>query len=261
MSWIAVGTMAVGAATGAGGAFLKGRSGDIKRKRLENIANTPGLDIQNISRDALANQQKLLPQAQGLVRSEAEGRQNLLNDLTDMSLPGFSEARGRGMEIATDYLNNPFSQEDLRAVQHNSAVQALSGGFGGSSRHGHLLGAKLYDTGQARKQAGLQWLQALRGISPIAQPTSAFAFTGPDANTWLDVRGRERTQKLGMLGQASQIGGQTEAFGDYLSGMGGSIMGMGGGMMGGMGGGGGGGMNVRVPSGSRYTGVWQDSFL
>lgn len=223
MAWVTV----AGLAMGAGGTFLKGKSGDIVRNRLNSIADTPGLDIEALSSQALTNQQRLLPGAQGLIRDEATERQSLVNQLLEQSLPGFGGLRDKVQTTADELLSGGIPTDVSEAVQRNSAARALGGGFSGSGMHRNLQARDLGLTSIGLKSQGLQWLQALRGLSPMVEAQSAFNFTGPNANDLLNIRGQERAQAMNLRARAAGIPGQTAAWGDFLSSTGGRLTGMG----------------------------------
>jgi hypothetical protein len=246
MSWMAAGTAAVGLVSGAGGAFLGGRAGDIQRKRLKNVANTPGLDIETLSQQALANEQKLLPGANALTRDEATARQALVNDLLEQSFPGFTAQRQNALGTADDFLSGNIPQDVSDQVQRSAAARSLGGGTAGSGFHRNLVARDLGLTSLGLKDKGLSWLSALRGMAPTVTPQSAFNFTGPNANDLINVRGQERAQRMNLLAQAAGIPGQTAAWANYLTQQGAAIEGVGlkGLGAGGFGGGGG------APSGS-----------
>ena len=238
MAWVTV----AGAVMGGGGTFLKGRAGDLQRNKLKSIANTPGLDIDELTGQALTNQQKHLPQAQQLVRSEATTQQDLLNTLAEQSLPGFSAARQQGLNSTNALLAGQIPGDVSEAVQRSGAARALGGGYGGSGMHRNLVARDLGLTSLDLKGRGLGWLQALRGMSPMAQPQNALAFAGPDSAGLINIRGQERAQRMNILAQRAGIQGQTGAWGDFLGNIGGALMGagaqglVGGGFGGGMGG-------------------------
>ena len=232
MAWVAVGTTAVGMISGAGGAFLGGRAGDIKRKRIEGVANTPGLDIGQITGESLNNQQRYLPQANQLVSDEAKARQATINQLLEQSMPGFTKQRDAALGTAGSYLKGEIPQDVQDLVQRKASARALGGGYGGAGMHGALTSRDLGRTSLDMQGQGLSWLTALRGMSPTATPQSAFNFTGPTANQLTDVRGQERTQKMGLMAQAAGVGGQTQAWANYLTQQGSMLEGAGLNMMG-----------------------------
>lgn len=228
MSYMAV----AGLVMGAGGTFLKGRSGDIVRKRLGSIADTPGLDIEALSSEALKNQGRLLPEAQALVGQEATGRQALMDQLAEQSLPGWGAEKTKVKAIADQLLAGEVPRDVQEFVQRKTAANILggvggAGGFSGGSIGASQWGRNLGILSTQAQQQGLSWLNALRGMSPTATPQSAFGFTGPDASQFLNIRGNERTQRMNLLAGAAQIPGQTAAWGNWLSSTGGTLLGAG----------------------------------
>jgi hypothetical protein len=255
MSWMAAGAAAIGLVTGAGGAFLEGRANDLKKKKLKSIANTPGVDVDLLTGEALINQQKHLPAASALSRDEATTRQQLVNDLLEQSLPGFTKTRDKALSFVNDYFDNPFSAEDLKSAQNNSAVWALGSGLGGSGMHQAKLGGDLYDRAQKRKQIGIDWLSALRGLSPTVSPNNALGLAGPDANSLISLRDKDRTQRMNIELQRAGIGGQTAAWAKFMQNQGAMLEGAGlAGLTGGAGGGMGGGMG-----GAPQANQWLDT--
>lgn len=238
MSWIAVGVG--GAALLGGGTALGGSAADKQKKKLKQIANTPGLDIGQLTGQALTNQQVNLPAAQQLVSAEATGQQDLLNSLLEQSMPGFGAARSKALDSTNSLLAGEIPADVSAAVQRSDAARALGGGYGGSGMHRNLVARDLGLTSLDLKSQGLGWLQALRGMSPMAQPQSAFSLAGPNANDLINIRGQERAQRMNILTARAGIKGQTGMFGDMFQNIGGMMLGgaLTGGMGGGMGGGG-----------------------
>ena len=251
MSWIAVGVG--GAALLGSGTFLGGSAADNQKKKLNQIANTPGLDIGQLTGEALANQQANLPAAQQLVRSEATGQQDLLNDLTEQSLPGFKASRQQALDSTNALLAGQIPGDVSEAVQRSGAARALGGGYGGSGMHRNLVARDLGLTSLDLKGQGLGWLQALRGMSPMAQPQNALAFAGPDSAGLINIRGQERAQRMNILAQRAGIKGQTGMFGDMFQNVGGLLLG--GALSGATGGGGFGGMGGGAPTGNPMPSV------
>lgn len=258
-------TAALGAGFRIAGGILEGNAADQARKRLEAVANTPGLDLDSITAERLSGIEQLFPQAQALTSREATARQSLINQLIEQSMPGFAAARDQGTAAATDLIAGRVPSDVSDLVQRSSAARALGGGFAGSGMHRNLVGRDLGLTSIGLKSQGLQWLQALRGMSPAIAPQSAFAFTGPSPNEAVSIRGHERDQKMQLLANLAVMPGKTGVWGRHLMESGAMLAGMG---MGDMGGGGGGGdrfapySTIRVPSGSRYQGSdWSDEFL
>jgi hypothetical protein len=235
----------VGGLMQAGGTFLKGRAGDIARKRLESIANTPGLDIGGLSREAtrqaLGLQLETLPQAEKVASEAARINQAALLAQEEAALPGAKSARQTALENVLSFLGD--DKQWLEGIQRRGAALGLGRGLGGSSaaRIGQL---KLSDVeSQQRKTLGAGLLGQLLGSLRIADTPGVQAFMAPTASsmvgTTLNIRGQERAQRMNLLAQGAGIPGQTAAWGNALFEAGGMLAGAG--MMGMMGGGAAGG--------------------
>lgn len=224
-------TALLGAGLAAGGAYLEGRSNKKIKARIEEIANTPGLDIESISSQALANQGRLLPEAGKLVRTEALDRQSLINELVEQSMPGSRAIRDRITGSAASLAAGQIPQDIQDLLQRQTAARTLGGvgrggvapgSFGGNALLRNLGLTSLQGLGMSQ-----DLLQRNRALFPLASPQSAFQFTGPDVGQFLNIRGNERTQRMALLGQAAGIPGMTGAFAGYLSDLGGALMGTG----------------------------------
>jgi hypothetical protein len=272
MSWVMAGTAAVGLLTGGAGAFLKGRAGDIKRRALTTVADTPGLDTGTITGQALADEQKFLPQATQLSGDISKANQEQLLAREEATLPGAGAARAKSLEA----INQLFMDDKtwLEGVRRRGAALGLGRGLWGGSA-GQIGTLRLSDQEKMRRtQLGTGLLGGLLGTLRIAQTPGVQAFLGPTPMELTAIRGGERTQRINWLGQAAGVPGMTAAMGEWASGVGGTLFGVGMGGMGGMGGGGGTGegaggfggfsppSSIRLPTGSRYGGSdWSDTFL
>jgi len=257
-------TSAIGGASMLAGQFLKANAAKMAKRRMQAVADTPGLDLNTITADALAREGANLPAAQALSASEATGRQSLTNQLIEQSMPGFTAARNAGTASANDLIAGKIPNDITDLVQRNSAARALGGGYGGSGMHRNLVGRDLGLTSIGMKSQGMQWLQALRGMSPAVAPQNALSMTGPSASEETALRERERLQKLQMLWSIAQAPGKTGSWGNAMWDAGAMLVGSG---MGGGGGGfgatgSGGTASVGMPTGSNYTGTdWSDKFI
>lgn len=260
MTGAEVGLLVAGVVTGAGGALLKGRAGDLYRKRVLDIAETPGLDVDKLSREALTGQLDRFDLSSDLAARTARANQAGLLGQEEASLPGLGAARQRGLETVLSFLGE--DRDWLAGIQRRGAALGLGRGFGGSpaAQMGTL---RLSDTeSMARKQTGLGMLGALISSMRIANSPGVQAFLGPSSSDLINIRGQERVQKMNLLTQAAGIPGQTAAWAGYLSGVGGMLAGMGsGGFMGGGGGGvgstmGSGGQTFSVGSSGGFTSTY-----
>lgn len=241
----AIAAAAVGAVLGGGGAFLSGRAGDIKRKRLEGIANTPGLDTGKITGDALADLEKYLPQDISLAQKVTDANQSMLNKLYEENVPGFKNIQEQRASLIQDFLAGRLPVDVQASIERSSAARGLGLGISGSPIQRNLTARDLGRTSLDLMNYGLGQVPGYFGSTPIAAPTDPLTFAGPSPNQLIDLRGQERAQKMSLLAQAAGIGGQTEAWANYLNQVGGTLMGAG---LEGMGMGGGGGGSAKRAS-------------
>ncbi len=225
--------MALGMTLGPIGAYLQGRAGDITRKRIEDIANTPGLDIGGLSseatRQALALQLETLPQAEKLTSESARINQAALLAQEEAALPGAKAARQTALENAMSFLGE--DQAWLQGLQRRGAALGLGRGLG-SSAAARIGTLKLSDTeSMQRKIAGSGLLSQLLGSLRIANTPGVQAFMAPTASTMvgttLNIRGQERQQRMNLLAQSAGIPGMTGSFGNFLMSLGGMSYGAG----------------------------------
>lgn len=251
---------AAGLLMSAGGAFLGGRAGDIKRQRLLDVANTPGIDTGALTGQALSDQLKYLPQSTLLSGNISAANQAQLNAREEAALPGIGAAR----QGALGRINGLFADDStwLKGVQRRGAALGLSSGLFGSSA-GQLQTLHLSDQEQmARTQLGTGLLGSLIGSMRIANTPGVQAFLGPTADQLINLRSNERTQSMNLRAQAAGVPGQTAAWGNWLTQTGGALMGAGmtGGGTGGMFGGGGMGSGTGTSVGSGLGGRGYNDF-
>jgi hypothetical protein len=230
---------ALGIVSGGAGAYLKGRAGDIKRKALTNVANTPGLDTGTITGQALGDDAKYLAQASGLSGDISAANQAQLLAREEAALPGAGAARQKELASIMQLFSD--DKEWLTGVQRRGAALGVGRGlFGGGA--GQIATLRLSDQEKAqRTQLGSGLLGGLLSTLRIAQTPGVQAFLGPSPTELVGIRGGERTQRMNLLGQAAGVPGMTAEMGSWLSNMGGTLFSAGTGAMGGMGGGFGGG--------------------
>lgn len=231
MSFIAVG--AGGLLLGAGGGFLKGRAGDITRNRQLAAANLEGLDTDKLTAEALAEEEKYLPQATALSSSLSKANQEQLLAREEMALPGVGNARGTALSDIERLLGE--DAQWLEGVQRRGAALGIQSGLRGSEA-GQIGTLRLSDVEhQNRITRGVGLLDQLIGSLRIAQTPGVQTFMGLTPGERIQLRSQERSAKQQMMYGAASTPGQTGAWGDFLSSTGGLLTGLGlGGAMGGM---------------------------
>lgn len=243
----------VGLLTGAGGAFLEGKAGDIARKRLQKAARLPGLNTGALTEEALRDQLKYMPLSKDLAGQISSGNQANLLAQEEQALPGAGAARGEALGRILSLFSD--DAKWLEGVQRRAgALGVRSGMFG--SQAGQIGSLRLADTeSQARMSLGSGLLSQLLSTLRIANSPGIQEFLGPTPNQLIGVRSQERAAKQQLLAQAAGIPGQTAAWGDWMQSTGGALMGAGMGMMGGGSPSGGGGGSWGNLSGAQQNAV------
>lgn len=235
---------------GAGGAFLKGRAGDIKKKELSALGDYPGLDTGAITNQSLSDLERFLPRDIALAQDVTQANQDILNDLYEENVPGYSARRQKQGDLIDEFLAGEVPQDVSRAVERNALGRGLTLGIGGSGLGRSLTARDLGLTSLGLVGQGMGFANQFTQATPITNPTNPLAFAGPLPNQLAAIRGHERDQRLQIGLSRAGIEGQTAAWGDYLTQMGGALTGFG--LGGGFGGGAGGGA-AQAPKGTQMS--------
>lgn len=235
-----------GIATGAGGAFLKGRASEMKKEGLEDVADTPPLDIDSITGQSLATQLKYLPEGSELSKRIGKANQENLMAMEEMGLSGIGKARetALGSLMSSGIFGDSSAKlKEWQRIASGMQLGRMGGGAGSSFskinslRYGYNENIEGITKGVGILGSLINSMR-LAGNSPGVQ-----LFLAPSVSETINQRSQERQQRMNLRAQASQIGGQTEAWGNYLSPLGGLMTGaamgggtgmIGGGLVGGM---------------------------
>jgi hypothetical protein len=231
MAGPAVALMAAGLVTGAGGAWLKGNAADLAKRKYEEAANMPGLDINKISGESLDSLYSQIPNA---ARSTNLINQTNLDQLNQMwgQVPGANQMQAQQATNINDWLKGNMSKEITDQVHRSAAVRAIGGGYGGSGMMRNLVARDLGMTGYGMQQAAMPMAnqyQQTQFQTRLPQLARIQDYT-VNPNTWLGIREQERAKQQMMLGNLAGMPGKTSVWGEYFTGMGGALMGGAGGM-------------------------------
>lgn len=237
---VAAGALAAGVLAGAGGAFLGGNAASATKKKLNDIANMPGVNIGSAYNDALGADMLALPQAQDLT-----GRENTFNNAQqqaalEAAIPGYKDIQGARSANTLALLHGDIPDDVLGQIQRGDTAKALSGGFGNSQAGRNLTARDLGLTSLQLQQQGFNNAGSLVSGTPRPKLETLDDILNIDAKDVLGVRSNERTQSIGAYTNAAVAPGATATWANYLQKQGSQLEGLGGGMMGGGGGGGGG---------------------
>lgn len=207
------------------GTYLQGRADDIKRQKLLDIANTPGVDFSAITQGALAGYNQNYDAAQALDSKLTTDQQAILNAQEEQALPGIAAARGQDLSAISGLFGNYASW--LQGVQRRGAALGVGRGLFGSGA-GQLQTLHLSDQEQqARTALGTGLLSTLIGSMKLANTPGIAAFLGPSISQQLTTRSNERTQRMSYLEQAANVRGMTGQFADSLQWAGATLIGEG----------------------------------
>ena len=203
--------MAAGAVLGAGGAFLKGKAGDIARQRMNEAANLAPLDIDDIVNKNLDTQTNMLPKASALGRLVDEYNATQALAQLERMIPGYAASRDKYMSNVQGDMAGEISPDVEQAIFRAGAGRALMQGQAGGARHRGLVARDLGTTSDAIRQRGQAGL--LQGVSTLPKmgPLDILraGFMGPTSSEALAIREKERLVKQQILAQAAGIQGMT----------------------------------------------------
>lgn len=238
MGLIAAGV--AGAALGAAGTWAAGNSADARKRHLTDIANTPGVNINDVYGDALGGMEQNQGRAEGIAsRTNKFANQQLIDSL-NQSIPGYSALQAKRSAIASDLLNGSIPADVAQQIQRNTAARALSGGYGGSQAASNLTARDLGLTSLDLINRGQQYTSGILSSTPLARLQNSSDLLNIGAGDVLNTRSAERAKRLDMLTGVSQMPGKGDIWAQYLQNTGSNLSGIASAGGGGAGGGGGG---------------------
>lgn len=212
------------------GAFQGASAARARKKQLEAIANTPGLDTSAITGQAITGQEQNFGQASALAEKINRFNAGMRQDLLEESIPGYEPRKQQTSAILDSWLRGEIPQDVQDQVWDSAAGRALAGGFGGSGLGRNLtardfgltslgLMEKGIDkTGQFNLQTASLELPDIVGIS---------AFLGVSPQELVALRSRERTEKMSYQSGAANAPSSKDVWAKYLNETGGQLAGMG----------------------------------
>jgi hypothetical protein len=229
----------IGALASIGGAFLGSESASKRRKQLEGIAKTPGVNIGGVYGDVFGAGLGALPQAQQFASQQNIFNLQQLQDLYAKSIPGFQQMQQTRAGQTAALLRGELPADVSSQVWRGAAGRALAGGYGGSPAFRNLAARDLGLTSLDLIGKGMTGMESLIRSTPMPKVVETQDLLNIDPRTGLDLRSRERSQRLEMMLGAANAPSSMDVWGSALTQLGGGALGYG---LGGMGGGGGGGM-------------------
>lgn len=232
-------SIGIGATTGgitAGiGSLLSGNAASQAKKRMEWLANnTPGVNVNESYGDSLGAMQQYSPQAQAIARQNNTFNAEELNRLLETSMPGYADMQKSRIGSTQSMLRGELPDDVAKAIYRNSAAKSLEGGFAGSGSQRNLTARDLGLTSLDLIGKGQTYAGGIIGSTPMAKMTNAQDLLNIDPQSVMNLRSKERSEKLNMLAQAAGMPGMGAVMGGALQQIGSTMAGSAlGGMMGG----------------------------
>lgn len=231
---------ALGAPMQIAGAFMGAESAKRRKKKLEEIAQTPGMDFSAAAGDAVAAGNANLPGAQKFATGVNLGAQGDLTAVLEKAIPGYSPMQASRSQAVQSFLKGEIPADVAQQINRAGASHALEGGYGGTPAGRNLVARDLGLTSLNLMDKGLNQAGNLIQSTPLPRMMQANDILNLTASGVGSTRSKERTEKLDMLLGAAQAPTSSDVWAKTLTDMGGQMAssggGGGGGGMGGLGG-------------------------
>lgn len=216
---------ALGGLMAIAGTAIIGSEADAKKKKAMELANTPGLDFTDLTRQALAGYNANYGDAAALAAKLSTSNQANLSAQEEQALPGIGAARGNALaSISSLFQTDPQFFADQQRL---GAGLNLSQGLFGSGA-GQL--ATLNRTSQARDARtalGTGLLNSLIESMRLSNTPGVQTFLGTPIQDQVAQRALERTQRIGLLQQAYAMPSALGVWGNELQTAGHALAGVG----------------------------------
>jgi len=237
----------IGAAALIGGTMASANAAKGRKTALNNIANTPGIDPNEITGEALSSIGNNQGTAEGIAGRANKFSQEQVNAMLEQAIPGWSGIQAKRTANTADLLAGRLPSDVQSAVERSAASRALGGGYGGSGAAQNLTLRDLGRTSLDATTLGAQQANTIVQDTPHANLFNLSSLLGPTPTDLAGIRSGERTLKLEQLTGATNAPGPGDVYGKAAQQIGGSLLGSMGGA-GGILGKGGAGANANASS-------------
>lgn len=217
------------------GAAMGASAANRRAKKLEEISNTPGVDLASVYSDTTKAGIAGLPGATELSsKLNASSMGDLMSTL-NTAIPGYSDMQASRAGAVGSMLKGEIPQDVREAIFRGGASKSLAGGFGGSEFGRNLTSRDLGLSSLDILGRGMSGMTSLIGSTPLPRMVQANDILNVSGRDTLGLRSGERSEKLSMMTTAAQAPKGSDVWAKAFTDMGGQMSGGGGG--GGMGGG------------------------
>lgn len=210
------------------GAGIGASSANKRAKKLEAIANTPGVDLGGVYGETTKAGIGGLP---GATEFASGLNKSALDDLTgilDTAIPGYSDMQASRAGAVGSLLKGEIPQDVSDAVFRRGAARSLGGGYAGSEFGRNLVARDLGLTSLDILGQGMSGMTSLIGSTPLPRMTQASDVLNVTGRDTLGLRSGERSEKLSMLTTAANSPRSADVWGKAITDIGGQMSGAGG---------------------------------
>ena len=187
------------------GSFMGKGAADDRIKKYEDIANTPGLDFDEVQGDVMGTLEKYAPRAGAVAGQYTRSNTGNQLDAYNQMDPNFAGNRESLQGYYGGLMRGEVPQDVQDQLQRSAAVQSLQGGYGGSGMHRNLMARDLGLNSLQLMQQGAAGLQGQQQFTSAITPQAVQAqqFGGPTTAQALQTRSNERSERItNLLGAA-----------------------------------------------------------
>lgn len=216
-----------GVGLGVLGSVLGGNAASRKKRQLDQLAETPGVDVSAATGDALAGREANFERASNIARQQNTFDQQEMERMLEESIPGYKGIQATRAGNAASFLKGDIPDDVRAQVFRRGAAKAVGGGYGGSDASRNLTARDLGLTSLDLMDRGQRYSQSIIGGTPMARLSTASELSGVNPGDVLGLRSKERTEKLGLKRASIEGKGATDVWGDWATQQGGALQGMG----------------------------------
>jgi hypothetical protein len=215
----------LGLGTSIAGGIISGNAAKRRKRALQEIANTPGVNIGDVYGESIGASTAALPGAQNLAGLQNTFNAAELDRLLESAVPGLKGMQTQRAGNTAAFLRGEIPSDVGSSVYRGAVGRSLEGGYGGSPAGRNLVARDLGRTSLDLMRLGGSELDAsVRGAPlPAILQTQDILNIGPRET--LGLRSGERSRRLDDLQLAAGSPGRSDVWGKILQDLGGQLMG------------------------------------
>lgn len=209
------------------GAGIGASSAKKRAKKLEAIANTPGVDLGGVYSDTTKAGMAGLPGANEFASGLNAGALDDLTGVLNTAIPGYSDMQASRAGSVGSMLKGEIPQDVTDAVFRRGASRGVAGGYAGSEFGRNLVARDLGLTSLDILGQGMSGMNSLIGSTPLPRMTQASDILNVTGRDTMGLRSNERSEKLSMLTTAANAPRSGDVWGKAITDIGGQMSGVG----------------------------------